>query len=669
MSPFGWICYLPLVTLLLLLLCGVQAEIQQSDTVTTVYVRYNEENNTFSATGDVSFGILAATVIVNNSFSTTGWDVVHVRADEAFIHLHGLDNYTQRQLAYRAMGYGEGYATQKQLEATLYNNFLGADGIAALMKEAPVLVEWIDTHLAFMESRVKKNNDDDIDTDNDNDDNDNDDNETYGQELQQLLALMDGMVLGYNDRLPHGENKLNRSWLFYLNFQAEMGDVLTAKLSSTALQQLRERMPRFLTDLHCSALVKVVKNDIFFSHVTWNSFNSMLRQYKTYRVGSRFVTMSTYPGFIHSLDDWYMTHARLAVMETTIGVSNSSLIKEYISPETVSEFLRVMIANFLAESSPGWVHIFSRYNSGTYNNQWMILNMANVYNESGLLLPSDTFWVAEQLPGNTYPVGITAADMSAHLNRYGYWASYNLPYFENVYSLSGTGKMKEMYGDFFSYTECPRAKMFARNHSDVKNLESMKGVMRYNNYKMDPLSLIPNCTGAGLDNHTCNPAFSSMLTIASRGDLNPKGDEKNYGPLFKYVGHRDHGATDVKIASWSGMINEDADTFIAHVICGPTNDQQPTFEWSDDLFDPMPPLYGIPKVYNFPFMTFTTYAPRPHSDEPTDDEDVCNEWIGIGVAAGAATLVIAAIGILFYRADKENKERRRVVEADALLSN
>ena len=39
--------------------------------------------------------------------------------------------------------------------------------------------------------------------------------------------------------------------------------------------------------------------------------------------------------------------------------------------------------------------------------------------------------------------------------------------------------MVEQYGDAFSYQQCPRAKIFARNHSDVSDLSSMIKLMRY----------------------------------------------------------------------------------------------------------------------------------------------------------------------------------------------
>nr|AGN32925.1 lysosomal/endosomal membrane protein p67 [Trypanosoma rangeli] len=613
-------------------------EVWQTDSVVTVQVRYNTTSKTFSSTEGPLFGPVAATVRVNNSFLQTGWDVVSAEAEEAFLRSGPAEaRAEQLRLAHQAMGYGEGYATQQRMEETLNNTFFGENGLRTVLEGSPEAVRWMDEHMAYMDGSGEAG-------------------DAYGRQLKNLLAVLDGLVAGYNDRVGKHGPLLNRTWLFYLNFQGEVGDVVKAVSPRKTVARLQKESPRFLLDLHCSALVKVAPHDIFFSHITWSSFNSMMRQYKTYRVGHRSVTMSSYPGLIHSVDDWYMTHARLAVTETTNGISNMSLY-EHLFPHTVSAFLRAMIANFLATDSPSWVKYFSRNNSGTYNNQWMVLNMGAVTNPK-TPMPANTLWVAEQLPGSTYPLGVTAADMTEHLNKHGYWASYNIPYFENVYNISGYPDMVAKYGEFFSHTQTARAQIFKREHSGVVDLEGMKRLVRYNNYKEDEFSRIQNCDGAGTNN-TCVPPYSAMLAIASRGDLNPPGNATNYGPLYKYLGRRDHGATDAKIASWSGMVLNPSH-YTAHVVCGPTNDQQPTFFWQDDMFTPMPQKVGLPTVYNFSFVTYTTDVFPSRSDE----EDVRNKWIGIGIGIGAAVLVLTSITIVIYRA----RSRAKDLHEDLLLA-
>lgn len=130
------------------------------------------------------------------------------------------------------------------------------------------------------------------------------------------------------------------------------------------------------------------------------------------------------------------------------------------------------------------------HNSGTYNNQFMIINLER-------FVPGQTplpglLTVAEQLPGT-----VVSRDMTDVLTLSAYWPSMNVPFFSEVYTASGYPdfiKKLEKYGQHFSksthwlsYTASPRAKIFRRDHGTVTSLESMKKVMRSNNYKKDPV--------------------------------------------------------------------------------------------------------------------------------------------------------------------------------------
>ena len=84
--------------------------------------------------------------------------------------------------------------------------------------------------------------------------------------------------------------------------------------------------------------------------------------------------LSSYPGFVNSLDDYCITNQKLAVMETSNDIQNRTLY-DFIQPEgSVPYFLRVTLANRLSEYPSDWVEIFPKYNSGTYINQWMVVD-------------------------------------------------------------------------------------------------------------------------------------------------------------------------------------------------------------------------------------------------------------------------------------------------------
>ena len=65
----------------------------------------------------------------------------------------------------------------------------------------------------------------------------------------------------------------------------------------------------------------------------------------------------------------------------------------------------------------------------------------------------------EQMPGDN---NVNFADMSQYLTERSYWASYNVPFFEDIRDVSGyTELVKSLSnGDSFSYDKNPRANLF-----------------------------------------------------------------------------------------------------------------------------------------------------------------------------------------------------------------
>lgn len=64
-----------------------------------------------------------------------------------------------------------------------------------------------------------------------------------------------------------------------------------------------------------------------------------------------------------------------------------------------------MLANVLAKRGQEWVETFAQYNSGTYNNQWMVVD----YNQfqPGRPLRAGTLHILEQIPGATMTADVT----------------------------------------------------------------------------------------------------------------------------------------------------------------------------------------------------------------------------------------------------------------------
>jgi len=315
----------------------------------------------------------------------------------------------------------------------------------------------------------------------------------------------------------------------------------------------REELTEFVElNGHCTVLIKRTANDLLVAHSTWSDYRELFRIYKHYNFNyagafSKSLSLSSYPGMIASSDDFYILGSGLVITETTLTILNEALYKHADPASTVPAVVRSLVANLLASDAQSWVSIFSKYNSGTYNNQWMILDM-NKFEPTKPLVPG-TFIVLEQIPGK-----IVSRDMSEHLDRNKYWGSYNRPYFNEINKASMFKTASALHGEDFTYLSSPRAKILARDHERVTDAQSALNLLRENNYKTDPLSqgCVQNTLGARFD----LPSLPSCPAKIARP--------------------RAYGAVDVKVTSFA-MHKERS----ALVVSGPTQSASaPGFSWS-----------------------------------------------------------------------------------------
>ena len=246
-------------------------------------------------------------------------------------------------------------------------------------------------------------------------------------------------------------------------------------------------------------------SDIYFGHNTWDSVTITIRMIKEYNfnfnnrwVRSKNIIFSSYPATLSSMDDFYINSHGLISIETTNALYNDSLYK-FVNPNSLFAQERAMICNRISNSSKEWAENYIKYNSGTYNNQYMILdkNKINLVNKS---IEQDAFYIVETFPG------IGKVNNVTDVLKFGYWSSYNIPYDHELYNISGIKDLISKNSSKIStldYDINARAKIFRRDHHTSDSLEGFKKLLRYNNYKNDPYS-------------EGNPA----LSISSRADLN-----------------------------------------------------------------------------------------------------------------------------------------------------
>ncbi|XP_038207015.1 putative phospholipase B-like 2 [Zerene cesonia] len=496
----------------------------------------------------------------SNEINSTGW---------AFLELHTTPDSSDEKQAYAA-GFLEGYLTrdliwmhwQNMLKGYCYNK----TDVCGLIED------YVDKNEEYLADMINSYPDD-----------------PYWYQVKLYKIQLEGLPVGYNQATSHPYEWLTARDILWINMLGDLDDLAFALTMPTLTPE------GLLFGEHCSGLVKLLPDlsDLFTSHVTWNSYQSMLRIQKMYVLNyrtsprdprplpGRRMSLTSYPAFVQSTDDWYITSAGLVAAETTIGNSNRTLFSLVQPIGQVMEFVRAMVANRLAQSGSDWVKIFRQHNSGTYNNQWYIVDYKKFKSKtefSAGKIDDGLLWVIEQLPGNT-----EAADLTEELKATTYFPSYNIAYFPRIFNLSGGNERVATFGDWFGYKTNPRARMFQKKQSSIASLHDTMSVMRYNDYKHDPLA---RCA--------CAPPYSACNAIAARNDLNPA----NGTYPFRALGHRSHGATDAKVTS-----SELASKFQFLSVSSPTYNISrgiPPFQWSEFDMGSQISHEGHPDLWMFP---------------------------------------------------------------------
>ncbi|KAF8778477.1 putative phospholipase B-like 2 like protein [Argiope bruennichi] len=481
----------------------------------------------------------------------TGWSYLQIKSNKSF---------PDPVQAYAA-GLVEGFLTADLLEKHWYNVI--ADYCTNDEAFCHRLQDFLQKNLDFINKNIeaKRNYD------------------SYWHHVALTLEQLHGLEEGFRNKTSHPSTDVNVMGLMLLNILGDLDD-LEVVLN-------KKKVAKAYGSGSCSALVKILPNnkDIYFAHSTWTFYNRMLRILKKYNlqfhtslnassplIPGHTSTFSSQPGVIYSHDDFYLLSSGLGAMETTNSNHNASLWK-YVTPKgIILEWQRNVIANRLAKSGKEWVALFGLKNSGTYNNQWIILDFKKF--QPGRPLQDGLLWVLEQLPGYLH-----SEDMTDVLRQQGYWPSYNVPYFKDVFNMSGAQIDVLKYGDWFTYDKTARALIFKRDHGKIKDIPSMIKLMRYNDYTNDPLS---KCN--------CTPPYSAENAISARSDLNAINGTYPFGAL----GHKQHGAIDVKLTSYEMFKNLE---FVA--ISGPTYDSVPPFQWSKSDFDKTVRHTGHPDLWKF----------------------------------------------------------------------
>ena len=517
-------------------------------------VFYDDETETATIrTGILDGG--SAVVTYTPDLFKDGWDKVEVWARTG----------NGRGSGYSA-GFAEGFATQKSMWSMHVNNY--ADWFLNQKEDMTFTPEmaydWLLSNWNYTKTSAENGRTAD-----------SEEERTFWETVQRAVDQVEGLLDGYNEAAPSSKQYLTLGDVLLLNADGDVESLQVAMGPSS----LRSHGPR---EQRCSAMFKLTDDnaDILFGHATWDHFDMMLRQLKTYRWSATYdvrarmetttdndvevVSFSSSPGFLTSVDDFYLTSNGLAVIETTNGNMNATLW-DLLTERSLLSWIRSYAANAVATDALSWTKYFGTNNSGTYNNQWMVLDM-NMF-VPGRPLEPNTFVIAEQIPGL-----LAVEDRSAWLNEKRYWASYNIPAIPSIWRKSGFGQRSPAWR--FSHSECPRAHYMQHLNASVVDLPSFQRMIRYNTFGNDS-NVRDAWAGYGI---------SARFDLLSQDDAN-----------FGLGGGIDGKATSVTLAK---------NRLIFHAQNGPSHDNQTPFDWRtvtypNSQYAKPPSHIGMPDLWNY----------------------------------------------------------------------
>jgi len=162
-----------------------------------------------------------------------------------------------------------------------------------------------------------------------------DDLTDYWKGVSLIIAQFDGLVKGYADT---ANKSLDLFAFQLLNGVGDFLDLLSAVDVDRRIDYSKltpeEATRLVLRNGHCSAFIKLTgdMSDLFTGHSSWFTYSAMNRIFKHYYldfqgdfIAAKKITFASYPGFLESLDDFYMMDSGLAMVQTTNSILDHSV--------------------------------------------------------------------------------------------------------------------------------------------------------------------------------------------------------------------------------------------------------------------------------------------------------------------------------------------------------
>lgn len=361
----------------------------------------------------------------------------------------------------------------------------------------------------------------------------NGDSDPFWHQVQLFYVQLDGLETGWRHGVQRSRQEIDIPhhdflWMNMVSDLAALEHEFNSSVEDPKFPFIFSTAASF-----SSAFVKfsAETGELYAAHNSGGLFQSMLRVLKRYQFGyhhtsdansnpvpGQIITFSSYPGVIHSQDDFYLVAGQpefgkrqhqLAVLGTAFNSYIRSSVARLNPIEQVLIGPRVMAANRLAQGGYLWGHYLSQTDSCTASKQWLILNYGHIAgSETPTALPVDKkfsnkllsslpskmqaiektskvpiiannglLWVVEQMSGFTH-----CTDHTNTLQHTGFWVSNGLPHYQDTNHTSrwtGTGSKSH-------------AQAANNGLVDAFNLTSMMRLMRNNTFLLNSHLVSPN---------------------------------------------------------------------------------------------------------------------------------------------------------------------------------
>ena len=328
-----------------------------------------------------------------------------------------------------------------------------------------------------------------------------------------VLEQMKGIVDGHN-RATSSAEAITLEDLWLIHSRSEMFDVFRkVNGRSAAAEPFIER--------HATSFVTKAPGttDLFVAHSSWRSYGDSLKLSKRYRLPyhNEYSTierrsLSGYPLILHSDEGMTITDQAIVVTATTIAIADDGLFA-VMKPQGYPHWFRELVANQISHSGTEWVGNYAVNGTGGCGVEYTVVDMKRfAYGED--LLPN-TVTVIDDVPSH-----IVSGDVTEVIEKNNYFASYDVPYFEEVRLKAGYEALAVSYPEMYSYTESSRAQILKSRAPKAVSRESVRDLIRYNN-QSDPLQKNRPDLGISareelLDDGRCAGAVDSKMTSVPR---------------------------------------------------------------------------------------------------------------------------------------------------------